>query len=274
MKSILGLVLLSAAVSLVGAGTALALYAAFGKEAAPPAPAAAGRAAPDLSRRVESLEARVEELSAALARTREEAASSREQAAKETEAIRAVAAKERERADAAEALVSGYTLEPRPGAAERKPEDMDAFAKEVSRSMRQGIRQEFRRISDLITSPTPEALEQRRRQLRMFAAAFGNNAGLDQAQIATLERILNETDEKARDDLRPLLQGVEDYRALDYRKIRRITDDSFAVQNEQFDREYPKEKSERLKQQLEPVRNLFGAMLDELQKESAAPRGE
>ncbi len=226
-----------------------------------------------LKDRVGSLERRVDELTASLEATRRDLEESRKESEQRGTALRLELEKEREkeRVDPAAALMAAATGEARPGAAEQKPEEMDAFAKEVAKGMRQGIRQEFRRIADLIVSPTSEGLEQRRNQLAMFARAFGNNAGLDQAQVATLERILGETDERAREELRPLLQGEDDYRKHDYTKIRKVTEATFVTQNEQFDREFPKEKSEKLKQQLEPVRRIFGAMLDDLAKEAAAP---
>jgi hypothetical protein len=223
-----------------------------------------------LKAKVGTLERRLEELTTSLESARREAVAARNESEERGTALRLELSKEREKADAAAALLSAATGDPRP-AGEKKAEDMDAFAREVARGMRQGIRQEFRRVSDLITAPTPEALEARRRQLHLFAQTFGASAGLDQAQTATLERILNDTDEKARDDLRPLLQGTEDYRQVDYKKVRKVTDDSFSAQNDQFDREFPKDKSEKLKQQLEPVRRVFGAMIDELDREAAAP---
>jgi hypothetical protein len=264
------LLLSTVLVSALVAGGVAATWGALREPAAPvrvelPAAADAG-----LVRRVSALEARLDEMAAGMELLRRQAAEAREAERKTTAELRQEVVRQKEKADAAEALMSGYTLEPRPGI-EKKPEDMDAFAKAVSKGMRQGIREEFRKISDLITNPTPEGLDARRRQLKMFAAAFGANAGLDQAQVATLERILNDTDEKAREDLRPILQGVEDYRAVDYGKVRKVTDDSFAAQNEQFDKEFPKDKSDRLKRQLDPIRNVFGAMIDELGKESAAP---
>ena len=261
-----GLVLLASLLS--AAAAVAAVFAAGALRPAPPAPVretAAPAPSPELLRRVAALEGRLAELAAGIESLRMESAAALEAARKEAEALRSEAEKQKERADAAASLVAAAT-----GEAPKKPPEMDAFAKEVAKGMRQGIRQEFRRLSDLVTAPTPEALDQRRRQLKMFANAFGNNAGLDQAQIATLERILNDTDEKAREDLRPILQGVEDYRALDYVKVRKVTDDSFSAQNEQFDKEFPKDKSDRLKAQLEPVRTIFGAMIEELDKESQA----
>jgi hypothetical protein len=238
----------------------------------PPPAAPASAPAPDeaLARRVASLEGRIDELAGGVERLRKELAEARESEKGTVAELRQEIARQKEKVNAAEVLMSGYTLEPRP-AVEKKPEDMDAFAREVSKGMRQGIREEFRKISDLITNPTPEGLDARRRQLKMFAAAFGANAGLDQAQVATLERILGDTDEKARDDLRPILTAVEDYRAVDYAKVKKVTEDSFAAQNEQFEKEFPKDKSDRLKRQLEPIRNIFGAMIDELGKQAAAP---
>jgi len=215
--------------------------------------------------RVRRLEARVDELAAMLDRLRAESEEARKRSAEAEAGLRAEVEKEREKANAAEVLLAAATGDPG-----KKPPEMDAFAKEVSKAMKQGIRQEFRRISDLVVNPSPEALEQRRKQLKMFAAMMGNAAGLDQAQVATFEGILNDTDERAREELRPLLQGVEDYRQVDYPKVKKVTEDSFAGQNEQIDRAFPKEKSDRLRQQLEPVRNLFGAMLDELERQSTA----
>lgn len=267
MKATLVTVVLVAA--LVAAGVA-ATVEQF-REPSAPAPAPASAPSPDeaLARRIASLEGRLDELIAAVEVQRRESAAAAESARKSAADLQQEVAKQKEKVNAAEALLSGYTGEPRP--VEKKAEDMDAFAKEVSKGMRQGIREEFRKIADLITNPTPEGLDARRRQLKMFAAAFGANAGLDQAQVATLERILDETDGRAREDLRPLLQGVEDYRTVDYGKVKKVTEDSFAAQNEQFEKEFPKDKSDRLKRQLEPIRNIFGAMIDELGKQAAAP---
>lgn len=255
------LLLLNLAVSVPVAAAAVVLLRPAAVEAplsTPPAPA------PSLDpERVRRLEARLDEMAAAIEGLRKEAEEARTRAAEAEAGL----AKEKERANAAEVLLAGYAGAE---AAPRRPAEMDAFAKEVSKAMKQGIRLEFRRISDLVVNPSPEALEQRRRQLKMFSAMMGTAAGLDQAQVAVFETILNETDEKAREDLRPLLQGVEDYRKVDYPAVRKVTEDSFAAQDAKIDREFPKDKSERLKQQLEPVRNLFGAMLGELEKEAAA----
>ncbi len=266
MKTALLSVLLAGAV----AGAVVALYEEFRSPPAPvPAPPAAPSPDADLARRVAALEGRLDEMAAGVERLRKEIDEAREAEKRTVADLQQEVAKQKEKVNAAEALLSGYTGEPRP--VEKKPEDMDAFAKEVSKGMRQGIREEFRKIAELITNPTPEGLDARKRQLKMFAMAFGANAGLDQAQTATLERILDETDGKAREDLRPLLQGVEDYRTVDYVKVKKVTEDSFAAQNEQFEKEFPKDKSDRLKRQLEPIRNIFGAMIDELGKQSQAP---
>jgi len=266
------LVLVASALS---AGLTAGTVVALGDRADPRdhAPAAPTAPSPDLVKRLAALEARFDELAAFLEKAKKDHDAMWAESRKELDALKAEAGKQKERADAAEAMLAGYTGETRPGA-DKKPEDMDAFAKEVAKGMRKGLRQEFRKISDLVTAPTPEALDQRRKQLKMFANAFGINAGLDQAQIATLERILNDTDERAREDLRPILQGVEDYRKVDYGRVRKVTDDVFVAQDRQFEKEFPKDKSDRLKQQLEPVRTVFGAMIDELQKESAAAAGE
>ena len=241
----------------------------------PPAPATPARAAgddpsPEFRRRVEALEARVDELSAALEAARREIGTAREEAKREADALRAESVKQKEQVDAAQMLLAAYGGDPR-AAAPGKPPELDALAREVRKSMRQGISQEFKRMSDLILAPTPEAMEARRRQLKMFAVMMGNNAGLDQAQVATFERILNETDDRAREELRPIMAATDDYRKYDYGKIKGVTADVFTNQNASFDREFPPDKSEKLKAQLEPIRNIFGAMLDELQKESAAP---
>jgi hypothetical protein len=253
--------------SVVSAGLTAGLVVALENRAeAPPAPAPAAPAAPsaEVAKRLAAVEARLDELAAFL----ERAAKDQAEARKRFDALVTENAALKVEADAAASLVAGYSGEAKPEDA-KKAQDMDAFAKEVAKGMRKGLRQEFRRISDLVTAPTPEALEQRRRQLKMFAAALGSNAGLDQAQVATFERILNETDERAREELRPILTGVEDYRKVDYGKVRKVTDDSFTEQDQKFEKEFPKDKSEKLKQQLEPVRTVFGAMIDELQKESA-----
>lgn len=271
----------TAAVVLLSLGTSLAVVAGalllLSTGSSGPVPSGPRVALPGpssgIAERVRLLEARVDELQAALDRAKADLAADRKRTEEAAQALRTEVARERERADAAASLLAGYTGGAQGGEG-RKPPELDAFAQEVSKAMKQGIRQEFRRIADLITAPTPEALEQRRRQLKMFAAAFGTNAGLDQAQIATLETILNETDDRARQDLAPLLSGVEDYSRVDYGKVRKVADDSFAVQNGRFDESFPKEKSERLKEQLEPVRNLFGAMLDELERQATAPDGK
>ena len=259
--------------SVVSAGLAAGIVVSLQGRAAPPAPPPAAQLvpSPETAKRLADVEARLEELAASLDRATKEHAALHADAQKRVDALVAENAALKLEADAAASLVAGYSGEAKPEAAKRT--DMDAFAKEVAKGMRQGLRQEFRKISDLVTAPTAEALDQRRRQLKMVAAAFGTNAGLDQAQVATLERILNETDERARDDLRPILQGVEDYRKVDYGKVRKVTDDAFVAQDQQFEKEFPKDKSDALKQQLSPVRTVFGAMIDELQKESeAAPR--
>jgi len=262
----------TAIIVLLLVAVAVAGFAAARLDAGPPAPPPpAPPAAPDeaLARRVAAIEGRLDEMAAGIDLLRKEIEESREAERRTVADLRVEVARQAEKADAAESLLAGYSGEARP--AEKKPDDMDAFAKEVSKGMRQGIREEFRKIAEMITNPTPEALDARRRQLKMAAAAFGANAGLDQAQTATLERILNETDEKARDDLRPIVGGVDDYRKIDYAKVRKVTDDSFAAQNEQFEKEFPKDKSERLKRTLEPIRNVFGAMIDELGKQAAEP---
>ena len=241
----------------------------LGPGAPPPAPPERREApSPDaaLADRLRKAEARVDELAAAVDGLRRDLEASRKQAADAQAALAESVEKERQRAAAAESLLATAAVD-----SPKRTGEMDAFAKEVSRAMKKGIGQEFRRIADLVTSPSPEALDQRRRQLKMFAAMLGTQAGLDQAQIATFEGILNETDERAREDLRPLLQGVEDYRKVDYAKVRKVTDDSFAAQNARIDQELPKDKSDRLKQQIEPIRSVFGAMIDELERQSAAP---
>lgn len=264
----LPLLLLNAAVAAAVAAAALLLLApgpAGGSAARRPAPAATDA---DAAGRVRALEARVEEMRASLDLLREEFRAERDRAAARESALRAEVETGRREVDAARALLDGAGVPDGPGSGDRaKPPEMDAFAQEVSKAMKKGISQEFRRIADLVTAPTPEALELRRRQLKMFAAAMGTNAGLDQAEVAVFEGILNETDERAREDLRPLLQGVEDYAKVDYPKVKKVTADAFAGQDARIAQEFPKEKSERLRQQLEPVRNLFGAMLDELERQ-------
>lgn len=241
------------------------------EETAPPPPPPAAPA-PDLSRRVEALERCLAEATAAVEALRKENAAAREESARREAVLRAEIAKEKEneQVDPARTLMSGYAGDPRTPGEEKKAEPMDAFAKALAKSMRQGMSEELRKSWELIVNPSPEALDARRRQMKMFAATLGTSAGLDQAQIATFERILNDADDKARDDLRPLIQGQEDYRNVDYKQVRKITDDSFAAQNEQFDKEFPRDKSDRLKRQLEPIRNLFGAAIDELGKQPAA----
>ena len=260
--------------SLLSAALAAGVVAAVQGGREPRAPVAGGpRAAGDgvdaLSRRVDALEGRVAELAAALDAARAEAAAARAAAAKESESLRAAVVKERERADAAASLIAGYTGDPTATGAKEPP--MDAFARQVSDSMRSGMEEEFRRVAELIVAPTPEALDLRRKQLKMFANALGVQAGLDQAQIATLERVLESSEAKARDDLRPLLVGQEDASKLDYDGIKRITNDTFAAQDAEFEKEFPKEKSERLKKGLDPVRKLFGAMLEDMDRASKAP---
>jgi hypothetical protein len=251
----------------VAGGVAFAMH---GDEAPPPAPPPPPPAVDEaLVRRVAALEARLEEMAASADRLRKEIEESREADKKTVAELRTEVAKQTEKANAAESLLAGYSGEAHPP--EAKTEDLDAMAKAVSKGMRQGIRDEFRKIAEMISNPTPEALDARRRQLKMAALAFGANAGLDQAQTATLERILNDTDERAREDLRPIVGGIDDYRKIDYVKVKKVTDDSFAAQNEQFEKEFPKDKSDRLKRTLEPIRNVFGAMIDELGKQATAP---
>jgi outer membrane murein-binding lipoprotein Lpp len=263
---VVGASLLSAALA---AGTVAAVQG--GREPRGPA-ARDARAAPSdagaLARRVDALEGRVAELAAALDAARAEAAAARAEAAKEAESLRGAVAKERERADAAASLIAGYTGDPTATGSKEPP--MDAFARQVSNSMRSGMEEEFRRVAELIVAPTPEALDLRRKQLKMFANALGVQAGLDQAQIATLERVLETSEAKARDDLRPLLVGQEDFRTLDYAGIKRITNDTFATQDAEFEQSFPKEKSERLKKGLDPVRKLFSAMLEDLDRTAKA----
>lgn len=249
---------------------------ALGSAPAPAPPAAGGPAAPppgaDVGRRVEALEAGLSELRGAVERLRADLEAERGRSSAEASLLRAEVAAGKEAVDAAKVLLDGAGVTPPgEGAPERKT-DMDAFAKEVSKAMKKGIGQEFRRIAELVTAPTPEALELRRRQIRMFANAMGTNAGLDQAQVATFEAILNETDERAREDLRPLLQGVEDYSKVDYPKVKKLTTEAFGAQDVRIEQEFPKDKADSLKTQLEPVRNLFGAMLDELEKQGAAAK--
>lgn len=264
---------LVAAVSLASAALAAGAVVAVEQARAPggSAPARVGAPDPgaeDLRRRIGALEARVDELAASLSTAREEAAAAREATLKEAESLRATVAKERERADAAATLMAGYSGDPEAGPPKEPP--MDAFAKEVSSAMRKGMAEEFRRISELITDPTPEALDLRRKQLKLFASAIGVQAGLDQAQIATLERVLGGTEFRAREELRPLLVGRDDYKILDYPGIRKVSDNAFVAQDAEFDKEFPKDKADRLKRQLDPVRKLFGAMLDELDREAKA----
>jgi hypothetical protein len=264
---------LVALASLASASLAAGAVAIVGRPEAPAPRAPGGPAAPSgdaeaLRRRLDDLEGRVEELAAALAAARAETAAAREAARAEADALRAALPAAGGKADPAATLIAGYTGDP--AAAPAREPGLDAFAREVSSAMRKGMEEEFRRLADLITDPTPEALDLRRRQLRMFASAIGVQAGLDQAQIGTLERVLGDSEEQARERLRPLLVGVDDPRKLDYPGIRKVTDDTFAAQDAEFDKEFPKEKSDRLKRQMEPVRNLFGAMLDELGKEAAA----
>jgi hypothetical protein len=255
------IVLLVVAVAVAGFG-----WSGAGGPAPAPPPALPPSAVPDeaLARRVAALEARLDEMAAAVERQRKETAEARESERRAIADLARSVEKRKEEADAAQVLLAAATGET------KKPEDLDAFAKEVSKGMRQGIREEFRKISDLVTNPTPEALDARRRQLRMFAGAMSAAAGLDQAQAATFERILNDTDERARDDLRPILQGVDDYRKVDYARVKKVTEDTFAVQDQEIAKEFPKDKAERLQRQLEPIRNIFGAMLDELGKQAAA----
>jgi hypothetical protein len=245
-------------------GGTLALDATRTPAPAPAPPPAAPATGADLPRRVERLEARLDEIASGIDALRAEAAAAREEARR-----REAAAKEEaeRRAKSAEGVVAAG-LGGVPPEGERKPDGFDEIAKAASKEIRRGLQQQFRKISDLVTNPTPEALDARQREIKYFAGAIGAAAGLDRAQVATLERIFNETDERARQDLRPILQGVDDYRRIDYARVRKLTDDSFTAQNDQFDREFPKEKAESVKTQLEPVRNMFGAMIDALEKEA------
>jgi hypothetical protein len=261
------LVLVSAAVA--GATAILATWVldSVRTPAPPPAPPPAAPApSPELARRVDRLEARLGELAASLEALRAEEAAARAEEAKRDAARKA---EDEKRAGAVEAITAA-ALGGAPGDEAKKPEGLDAIAKAASKEIRRSLGQQFRRIADLVTNPTPEALDARRRELRFFAGVVGAQAGLDRAQVATLERILDDTDEKAREDLRPILQGVDDYRKVDYGKVRQLTDASFSAQNDQFDREFPRDKADAVKAQLEPVRNMFGAMIDTLEKESKA----
>ena len=263
-----GLVFLNLGVTIV---VVAAAHALLSPAPADPRAAALPRGASEatvraLGDRLDRVEARVDEIAASLDGLRKEMAETRRTVAESQ------AQAEKDRMEGAAALTR-LVESAKAGDGGKKPE-MDAFAKEVSKAMKQGVRQEFKRISDLVTSPTPEALDQRKRQLKMFAGMMGASAGLDQGQIATFEQILGDTDDRAREDLRPLLLGVEDYRQVDYGKVRKITTDSFAAQNERIDQEFPKDKSERLKQQLEPIRGMFSATIDSLEKESTAAPAE
>jgi hypothetical protein len=265
-----GTALISAALAAAGVAVVVRARPAPGPAAGGAPPASAGTEA--LERRVAGLEGRVAELAASVDALREEAAAARAAAAQESAALRVAVSKERERADAAATLLAGYTGDTT-GLAPKEP-PLDSFAREVSKAVRSGMEEEFRRIAELIVAPTPEALDLRRKQLKMFSNALGVQAGLDQAQIATLERVLEGSEAKARDDLRPLLVGQDDLAKLDYAGIRKITGDTFAAQDAEFDREFPKEKSERLKKGMDPVRKLFGAMLDDLAAHSAGEQAK
>jgi len=269
MKPAVPVVVASVLSAALAAGAVSALDGARGPRVPPVRDSRTDDGVEALARRVGALEGRVAELAAALEAAREEAAAARAAALREAEALRAAVGKERERADAAASLIAGYTGDP--GAAREKEAPLDSFAREVSSAMRSGMEEEFRRLGELIVSPTPEALDLRRQQIRFFSNALGVQAGLDQAQIATLERVLEGSEVKAREELRPLLVGQEDFRKIDYAGVRRITEDTFQAQDAEFDREFPKEKSERLKRGLEPVRRLFGAMLDDLDRAAKAP---
>jgi hypothetical protein len=248
----------------VSAAIAVSLRSPPAKAPPPPPPVAA---APDVTLRVEALERRIAEVAAAVEALRKEGTATRAAAEERETALRAEIAKAREapKVDPAQALISGYTGEPGPEG-EKKPKELDAYAQALAKSMRQGIGAEMKKMWDLILNPTSEGLEARKRQLKLFANALGTNAGLDQAQIATFERILNDTDEKARRELRPVFEGVDDYRNLDYKALRKFTEESFSSQDEQFDRELPKDKAESLKRQMEPIRHMFSATLDEMGK--------
>jgi hypothetical protein len=263
----LALVLLVALVS--GASAGALVIQGYGRPAPVPVlPVDAAAPVSDIGRRLAAAEARIEELAAGLDRLAK-AGAEREAAARRREEAAAEAAAARPAEDPAASLLSAATGEPKP-AAEAKGADLDAFAKEVSKGIRKNLQEEFRRFAALVTDPTPEALEARRQQLRLFANVMAANAGLDRAQGETLERVLNDTDEKAREDMRPLLQGVDDYRKVDYGKVKKVTEDTFAGQDARFEQEFPKEKAETLKRQLEPIRTVFGAMIDELGKAAKA----
>jgi hypothetical protein len=263
----LALVLMVALVS--GASAGALVIQGYGRPAPVPVlPVDAAAPVNDLGRRLAAAEARIEELAAGMDRLAK-AGAEREAAALRREAAEAEAAAAKPAADPAASLLSAATGEAKP-APEAKGADLDAFAKEVSKGIRKNLQEEFRRFAALVTDPTPEALEARRQQLRLFANVMAANAGLDRAQGETLERVLNDTDEKARDEMRPLLQGVDDYRKVDYGKVKKVTEDTFAGQDARFDQEFPKEKAETLKRQLEPIRTVFGAMIDELGKAAKA----
>jgi hypothetical protein len=148
-----------------------------------------------------------------------------------------------------------------------KPPEVDKFAQEVSKALRQNISGEFKRLSDLILAPTPAAEEQRRRQLEGIAQMFGRSAGLDDGQVGTLQQILVDTDAQARDELRPVLQETDDYTKIDYAKVKGISANAFTNQDQRFDEAFPKDKADALKRQVAPIRTLFSAMLDELEKQ-------
>lgn len=213
----------------------------------------------DLDARVSVLEVSVASSGSEFARLRDEMRADREAARAELAALRALV-----EGDAAAAVEADVEVKP-----PEKP-DLDNFAREVSRAMRQNISQEFKRISDLILTPTPEAEQQRRRQLEMVAQMFGRQAGLDDAQLGTLQQILVDTDTRARDELRPVLQATDDYTKLDYTKIKSISANAFSDQDSRFDEAFPEDKAKALKQSVAPIRTLFSAMLDDLEKQGKA----
>jgi hypothetical protein len=213
-------------------------------------------------RLVRELEGRVAVLEAAVSRQGEELATAR--------AALAAGASGTAGAGAASPPAEGPDAAAEEGKPSEKP-DMDRFAKEVAKGMRQGIRQQFQQIADLVLNPTPELLDQRKKQLEFFSQMVGSQAGLDAAQQSRLAQIFEDVDVRARDDLRNVLTATEDPAKLDWGAMKQVNTDAFASQDRQFDDSFPKEKADRLKQQMAPMRSMFGAMLDEMEKQAKSP---
>ncbi len=260
--------------TLVGLNLAVTVAVVLAARLLLPAPAVPGPAAPaappprpasgDLAGRVDALERRLDELDASVARWNGDVTRMREEADAATRGLRT----DLEEVRVAVASAAAPPAAGADAATEKRPSDR--LGDEMAKAVRQGIRAEFKRISDLVLHPTPEGEETRRRQVDMFAQMFARQAGLDDGQTATLKRIFQETDASTRDALRPVLQASERVEDLDYPALKRITGDSFAAQDRQFEAAFPEDKAEALKRQVEPIRRIFTATLEDLEAQGKA----